>query len=163
MVKKVIEDVIKLLNVEIEEVSVNRDNTERVVFMVKTNESGLLIGTRGGSLHALNVLVKNMVARKVATEEIPLFFIDVNNYQEKLEEEIKTKASIMAQRARSFEVDVPLPPMTSYERMMVHNFLKDFADIKTESEGEGRERRVVIRYIKDSIEEKVVEDLEYKE
>ena len=53
---------------------------------------------------------------------------------------------MMAERARSFQYDVELSPMSAYERLIVHTTLQGAPQVKTESQGEGRNRRVVIRY-----------------
>ena len=74
------------------------------------------------------------------------FTIDVNNYQEKKNEDIKNKATMMAERARFFKNNVEMIPMNPYERMIVHSLFTASEDIETESTGKGRERRVVIKY-----------------
>jgi spoIIIJ-associated protein len=74
----------------------------------------------------------------------------VNQYQIGRIREIEVKARMMADRARSLRYDVELAPMSAYERLIVHSVLADMASIKTESTGEGRERRIVIRYIADT-------------
>jgi spoIIIJ-associated protein len=53
---------------------------------------------------------------------------------------------MMAERARSLQYDVELSPMSAYERLIVHTTLQDAPNVKTESQGEGRNRRVVIKY-----------------
>ena len=75
------------------------------------------------------------------------FFIDINGYFENNNKELQMKAKIMAERARSFKTNMELEPMTPYERMIVHSALEDFSDIKTESVGFGKGRKVVIKYV----------------
>ena len=53
---------------------------------------------------------------------------------------------MMAERARAFQYDVELTPMSAYERLIIHMTLADAPNVKTESLGEGRNRRVVIKY-----------------
>ncbi len=59
---------------------------------------------------------------------------------------------MLAKRARSFKIDVEMDPMTSYERMLVHSHLEGRPNIKTESIGEGKERRLVIKFVEDGDE-----------
>jgi spoIIIJ-associated protein len=54
---------------------------------------------------------------------------------------------MMAERARYFKSNIEVDPMPAFERRIVHMFLEDAKDIKTESEGQGSNRRVVIKYI----------------
>ena len=81
------------------------------------------------------------------TKEQTSFVVDVNNYQGKKTEELKSKAAMLAERARYFKSDVEMSPATAYERMIIHSIFSNTKDIKTESMGEGKNRRVVIKYI----------------
>ncbi len=148
-IKKILEEIIEKMGVSTNDVIVSESADGTVRFCVKTEESSLLIGDKGSGLLALNNLVKKIVEKKSRTlpadaESAP-FFVDVNDYQEKKIEELKNKANILAERARAFKTEVEMEPMSSYERMIVHSIFTDTPDIKTESMGEGRERRVVIK------------------
>ena len=54
---------------------------------------------------------------------------------------------MMAERARYFKSSVEVDPMPAFERRIVHEFLSDAIDLKTESTGFGAKRRVVIKYV----------------
>jgi spoIIIJ-associated protein len=148
-IKNIIEEILKRIPIKYEEVRIiERENIGSKIFSIKTGESGMLIGNKGENLFALNHIIKR-IARKNAGEETELekFVVDVNDYQDRLMDELRNKAKIMCERARSFKVDITLDPMSSYERMLVHSCLENEPDVKTESVGEGKERKVVIRYI----------------
>ena len=128
----------------------------QTVFSVRSDDARRLIGGKGDTIQALDMLVKKMVEKRLpaasATEEeaeAPRFLIDVNDYRVKQIKDLQTKARMMAERARSFEYDVELTPMSAYERLIIHTTLQDAPNIKTESQGEGRNRRVVIKYSAD--------------
>lgn len=114
----------------------------QTVFQIHTPESKKLIGMHGETIRALNHIVK----KAAATEEEDRFIVDVNNYRSKKIEELKQTAKLLAERARSLKYNVEMTPMSSYERMIVHSALTDEPNITTESYGEGRDRRVVIKY-----------------
>ena len=119
------------------------------IFSIQTDAAPLLIGGKGDTIHALDMLVKKIYEKRhpvAPGEEEPRFLVDVNDYQVHRIKELQTKALMMAERARSFQYDVELTPMSSYERLIVHTTLQDQPNIKTESQGEGRGRRVVIKY-----------------
>lgn len=145
--KEMIEFLIKLMGVKLDAVEIVEDSlTNRTIFVIKSTESGLLIGDRGDNFQALTHLIKRMVCK--GDESISSqFAIDVNDYQSSMVEKIKTKATMLANRVRDFKSDVEMEPMSSYERLVVHGALTDQPGIKTESIGEGRERRVVIKYV----------------
>ncbi len=121
------------------------------IYAIQAADSRELIGTHGDTLHAIDMLVKKMLEKRVpptpGSQSIDShFLVDVNDYRTRQIKELQTKALIMAERARSFQYDVELSPMSAYERLIVHTTLQDAPNIKTESQGEGRNRRVVIKY-----------------
>ncbi|PCI28836.1 hypothetical protein COB52_03125 [Candidatus Kaiserbacteria bacterium] len=144
-IKNFIETILTKLDIEFDSVDIE-NNSEQVVFQIKTNESARLIGTRGDTIRALNYVIKN--AFRDSGEDLR-FLVDVNGYRTKKIEELKQTAKLLAERARSLKYNVEMTPMSSYERMIVHSALTDEPNIKTESQGQGRDRRVVICFIED--------------
>ena len=146
--KTIIEELLKALAIKFDVVEhIDIPDSKHARFMVKTEESALLIGPKGENLGAFNYLVRKIAAKRAGPDAEIRFFVDVNGYHEKALETVKAKAKVMSERARSFRVDIELEPMSSYERMLIHSYLEGASDIKTESTGEGSSRRVVIKYI----------------
>ncbi len=75
------------------------------------------------------------------------FVIDVNYYRRERERLIAELARAAAKKAIVTKQDVELPPMNGYERRLVHMEITTHPELRTESTGEGKERRVVIRRI----------------
>ena len=121
--------------------------TSTVAIDIYTKEAGRLIGTDGEHLDAFDHVVHKIAIKQAGTREIPKFTLDINKYKEGIVDTLRLKARLYADRATTFKADVEFEPMNSYERMIVHSELKTFPHIKTESIGEGRERRVVAKYI----------------
>jgi spoIIIJ-associated protein len=119
--------------------------------MIDTPDSRFMIGREGETLRSLNHLVRKIIDKKFGEESLQKLFIDVNGYQKKRFESLKNIAHMMAERARYFKSNIEIDPMPAYERRIVHMFLEDSKDIKTESEGYGSERRVVIKYVGSNI------------
>ncbi|OHA18911.1 MAG: hypothetical protein A2836_00795 [Candidatus Taylorbacteria bacterium RIFCSPHIGHO2_01_FULL_45_63] len=148
-IKKTIESFLQNLGVSYDEVE-EFPNETFPRFVIKTKESGLLIGQKGVNFSALNHLIRKIVAKNTnvnVTAFPPKFILDVNNYGKDLSDDLKNKVAILTARARSLRTSVEFPPMSSYQRMIVHSLCQDIPDIKTESEGEGEGRRVVIAYV----------------
>lgn len=119
------------------------------VFTIKTREAGILIGEDGKHLIALSHVVKKIVENKLKKdnlEELP-FILDVNDYQMKRIEELRNIARMSAQRVIFFKKELEMEPMSAYDRRIVHSVLGGNPDIRTESVGEGFDRRVVIKPI----------------
>lgn len=127
-------------------VIVHDDDIDLDRLTVSFNDPSLLIGRDGDALRSLNYLVRKIAEKKLQTEDLPNFILDVNNYYGKKITEIKTKAKIVADRAVSFKRNIELEPMTAYDRLIVHAYLGKFKNIVTESAGEGPARHVVVKY-----------------
>jgi len=143
---------------------VRNDLAGQIIFSIQAADARSLIGMHGDTVHALDTLVKKIAEKrfdeahrktpKTNEPEGPLatsgvewhFLVDVNDYRAKQIKDLQTKAIMMAERARSFQYDVELSPMSAYERLIIHTTLQSAPNVKTESLGEGRNRRVVIKY-----------------
>ena len=115
--------------------------------MIETPDSRFMIGRDGETLRSLNHLIQKMADKDRVEEKTPSIFIDINGYQKKRFDSLKNIAHMMAERARYFKSNIEVEPMSAYERRIIHMFLEGAKDIKTESEGYGASRRVVIKYI----------------
>lgn len=121
----------------------------QVIFAIETDDARALIGPHGDTIHAIDMLVKKIIEKRSPAVEgasMPMFLVDVNEYRTKQIKDLEARAIMMAERARSFQYDVELTPMSAYERLIIHTALQDSPNVKTESQGEGRNRRVVIKY-----------------
>lgn len=75
------------------------------------------------------------------------FVLDVNFYRRERERLIAELARASAKKAMITKSDVELPPMNAYERRLVHMEIITHPELKTESVGIGKERRVTIKHI----------------
>jgi len=119
-------------------------------FTIKIREAGILIGENGSHLMAFNHILKKMADNEFKRNDmdrIP-FFLDINGYREKKDEELRNLAQMGAQRAAYFKRAVEMEPMSAYERRIVHSALTGYPDIETESVGQDPYRKVVIKPIK---------------
>ena len=145
-IKTLIEDFLKCMDVKFDAVEIKEDSIAgKNIFVIKTPESGLLIGDNGDTFQSLSHLLRRMASKDL--EGAADFSIDVNDYRSSMIEKLKMKAGILANRARDMKANIEMEPMSSYERLIIHGALTDQPNIKTESVGEGRNRRVVIKYI----------------
>jgi predicted RNA-binding protein Jag len=88
----------------------------------------------------------NLILRKAGRES---YVVDVNYYRKERERLIGELARAAAKKAMITKQDVELPPMNSYERRLVHMEIATHPELRTESSGEGKERRVIIKRIED--------------
>lgn len=117
----------------------------RTVIAVALDDAAAFLNNNGEALRALNALARRLV-EKVHGEEAANFLIDINGHHEQQMEAVRANARMLAQRARLFKHDVEMEPMSSYERLVVHELFADDPEIQTRSEGEGKFRHIVLAY-----------------
>ena len=144
-IKTIIKNFLKQLTVEFDEIEILENDAHPTV-LIKTEDSGLLIGNNGEGLRALNHIVKKIIDKKLPENRLP-FLLDINGYNGEKIEGLKSEALVLASRAKAFKSDVEMSPMNAYERMIIHSLFVNDNEIKTESEGEGKTRRIVFKYI----------------
>ncbi len=137
-----IKNLIELMGFAQDEFDLNYDGENKRASVVITSPV-LEKGSLPLFLSSLELVV-NMILRKAGEEEISL---DINNYRREREKLIVELAKAAAHKALVTRQDVELPPMNGYERRLVHLEISTRPDLKTESLGEGRERRVVIKLL----------------
>ncbi len=154
-VEAILKELLDALGVSYSKIS-RSELAGQVIFSIETTGDGhVILGNHADTVHALDYLVKKIAEKRMlprsASPETEddhrvMFLIDVNDHRVRQIRDLQTKAIMMAERARSFQYDVELTPMSSYERLIIHTTLQDAPNVKTESQGEGRNRRVVIKY-----------------
>ncbi|MCK5285667.1 MAG: hypothetical protein KAJ58_00355 [Candidatus Pacebacteria bacterium] len=148
IIKENIELVLNKLCIDFDEIQFveKNDFNKGFKFIIKTNDSGILIGNEGANIYAFNHVVKKIIWKKTSefNEKIN-FFIDVNDYQSNNIDKIKKEALNVATKTDLFKRDIEMPAANSYERMIIHATLVDNDKVYTESIGEGEFRRVVVK------------------
>lgn len=145
-IKKIIQEIIDKLTLEMEEINIIEDENG-IVFMTQIKEASFLIGHNGVNLTALNHIIKRIIDKQKLSEE-EKFTIDINGYQMQKNKELIGSVKILSNKVKSLKSDIEMNPMSAYERMLVHSTLTSDPKVFTESFGQGRERRVVIKYKK---------------
>ena len=105
-------------------------------------DGGLLIGTRGQTLEAIQELLRTVVQRQA--EGRVRLILDIGGYRERRRDSVRRLAEQMAERAVE-EGEVALDPMNAYERKIVHETIAWMEGLSTFSEGQEPRRRVLIR------------------
>ena len=147
MQKKDIENLIQELIekiVKVNKINVTEDKNSNILYSVEVSEPHHFTAREGEALYALNHIMRRMVEK--LDPEIN-FLVDINDFQKKKIDAVQAVAHMMSERARYFKSSVEVDPMSSFERRIVHEFLSDATDLKTESVGVGSGRRVVIKYV----------------
>ena len=149
-IQNLIKELIEKTTVKLNTISVLEDGPKNIWISAEVNEPHFFISHEGEGLQALNHIVHRIVENKMFSKPEEAFssniLIDINGFQKKRVENIRAVAHMMSERARYFKSNIEIDPMSSFERRIIHEFLSDAIDLKTESVGFGRDRRVVIKY-----------------
>jgi len=141
-IKKTIEDILKHLTITAK-ITVTKDESENYSVAVETEETGLLIGRHGETLNGLQLLLGIILYKKLG--HWVHVMLDVGDYRKTREDSIKEMVTRIIAEVEQSGQPVMLPYMTPLERRIVHLMLTDHERVISESQGEGRERRVMIR------------------
>jgi spoIIIJ-associated protein len=144
-IKKNIEDIFNHMGCAISDFSISDDDS-MLWISIDTPDSRFIIGKDGDTLRSFNHLLKRMIEKEYGEESSANVFFDVNGYQKKKFDNLKATAYMLAERARYFKSSIEVDPMPASERKIIHMFLENAKDIKTESTGYGPDRKVVIKY-----------------
>lgn len=113
-----------------------------LILDVTAPDLAVLIGRHGRTLESLQTLFTLLVSRKLGFR-YPVV-VDVEGYKSRRHDKVVSMARNAASRAVRQHGSVNLPPMSAYERRLVHIALRDDDRVDTHSEGSDPERRVVI-------------------
>jgi spoIIIJ-associated protein len=124
------------------EVSEDKEN-EAIAVQLTTDEPGILIGYHGETLSSFQLILSLIVNQKL--EAWTRILVNVNDYRQKREESLKMIALNAAQKVKFSGEDVVLTNLSAAERRIIHLSLADHPDVTSISEGQGAERRLVVR------------------
>jgi spoIIIJ-associated protein len=110
---------------------------------LETDNPGLLIGYHGETLAAFQLILNKVVYRQ--TGEWLRIVVNVGDYRERRSESLERMALSAAQKVKFSGEEYSFSPMSPAERRIIHLTLADHPDVVTESTGEGRDRRVVVK------------------
>lgn len=120
-----------------------RDEEDRILLDIDTEDVDRVIGRRGQTIDALQHVVGKMLTRYREERGKPVT-VDADGYRGRHIEKLEALAERMGEKARSGGEAVDLSPMNAYDRRIIHMTLKDVEGVRTESEGEGEDRHVVV-------------------
>ena len=107
-----------------------------------THLNGFLIGQHGETLRALQAMVSTMLKSNQA--ELNRVNIDIADYKKHRAEKLLEQLSEWVSKVRETKEPLALNPMNGADRRTIHRGLEDYSDVTSHSEGEMRERHIVL-------------------
>ncbi len=148
--KKVIDTILAKMQVDSETKIAMEDN--KIMVDIDSLDSALLIGKKGQTLEAFQYIVNLIINKEIKAgqykgitlENKYKIIIDTEGYLLRREEALAKMAKSLAEKVKQSGQKTTLEPMSAHDRRVIHLALQEMAGIKTESEGEGSFRRVII-------------------
>lgn len=111
---------------------------------IQSEDSSLLIGKYGSNLESLQFILAVRLKTLTGEEDFEIF-VDIDGFRKQKEQKLEKMALSVAEDVERSGKEEPLFNLSPAERRIVHMVLTDHPKVVTESEGEGRERHLVIK------------------
>ena len=143
-IQRLTEELLAKMGVEAK-VAVEEDKKNKMfkISLSSPEDNALLVGRFGRNLEALQTILNLMTAN--ALGEWQRVLVDIDGYRQKREEQLEKMAQEALEKVAATGEPVTFPGLSSFERRVIHLYFKDKPEMETLSEGEGRERYLVVR------------------
>jgi spoIIIJ-associated protein len=125
---------------------------EDIRVTLEGNNPGILIGSQGKTLEAME-FIANKAVNRVSEKKIRVI-VDAENYRKRREESLQRLAEGLAEKAKKTGRPVMSNPMNPHERRIVHLSLKGDRGVQTKSKGEGFYKKILILPYDEKADEK---------
>ncbi len=144
--KKFLSDIFEAMHLNVEIILKADEEAHCIDIELKGEEMGVLIGKRGQTLDALQLLANNAAHKNFETYyKVKL---DTENYRLRRKETLENLAKNIAYKVKRTKHSISLEPMNPFERRVIHSALQNDRYVITHSEGEDPFRHIVISYKK---------------
>ena len=137
---KFLEDLLSFFGINVAVDSTAEDDVIQLS-VPSTSLNSLLIGRNADNLRALQFIVSSALTARDA--ELTRVNVDIADYKRQRAERIAERAEEWIKKVRSTGTSMTLE-LNAADRRTVHRVAADYSDIETHSEGEGRERKLII-------------------
>jgi spoIIIJ-associated protein len=139
-VEALLDEIVDALELDAEVIV--EETPDQIEARVEGEELGLLIGRRGQTIDAVQLVCYRVAFR--GRGERKRVSVDAAGYRERRRETVERQADRAADRALETGKEIELEPMSPTERKIIHDRLKDRSGLETFSEGEEPERCVIV-------------------
>lgn len=145
-IEKAAKEFFEKMDIEVD-IKIQKQKDSTLPIDLEVQEPQILIGEKGQTLAEIQRLLKIILKRKISDSEEESFYIDldINDYKKKKSEYLRELAKTTADEVALLKKEKVLPPMSAYERRIIHMETAERNDIVSESIGEEPERRVTIK------------------
>ncbi|MFZ6022646.1 MAG: protein jag [Patescibacteria group bacterium] len=146
-VKEFISHIISAVGYTPESIEVtSEDDAEKtnMQVLIKGQDMDLLIGYHGKNLQALHQITVSYLKRIFPADKRIALFVDIGDYFEKQNDKIREMVTQAVEEVKLLDEPYEFKPMPPRLRRVVHLEAEKHKEVRTESKGEGMDRRVII-------------------
>ena len=138
--KNILQQIIDLITIDAE-ISFEK-KSDQILFYIKGGKVAILIGKQGQTLEAMQYLVEKIVNKH--SEQRIRIQIDIEGYLEKRQNNLKSLAGRLAEKAKRSGKPITIGQMNAQDRRIVHLALRDDSGVRTQSVGDGFLKKLII-------------------
>lgn len=140
--KKYLEDILSFFGLNVDVYATSEDGEVIELNVPSTHLNGFLIGNRGDNMRSMQYLIS--MALRSNEMEVTRVNVDIADYKKQRAHRLEERAEVWLKEVKDTGKEKHLEPMNGADRRTVHKLAGDNG-IETESEGEGRERHIVLK------------------
>ena len=145
LIKSTTEELLNLLGATGEVTVSENSEEESYDANIETEDAGILIGHHGETIDAIQLIVNQTLFSKLPEEERKRVMVNIGDWRERRKDTLLHLADSLAAKALETGEAQPIYDLTPSERRILHLYLEENKEVVTESEGEGRDRHLVVK------------------
>jgi spoIIIJ-associated protein len=141
---KLVTDLLKQLDIKPTKIDLKQDEEETYQLSLELDEkdTGILIGYHGDTIASLQLILGLMIYKQ--TGEWTRLVVNVGDYREQKQTSLEKTADDTVRKVTFSGEPIALFNLNPFERRIIHMYLKEHPDVVSESDGEGRNRHLII-------------------
>jgi spoIIIJ-associated protein len=140
--KKYLEDLLSFFGLNVDVYATTEDGEVIELSVPSTHLNGFLIGNHGDTMRSLQYLTS--MALKTNEAALSRVNVDIADYKRQRAHRLEERAAEWIKQVQESGQEKHLAPMNSADRRTIHKLAGEYG-IETESEGEGRDRHIVLK------------------
>lgn len=140
--KKYLEDILSFFGLNVDVYATNEDGEVIELNVPSTHMNGFLIGNRGDNMRSMQYLIS--MALRTNEYEVTRVNVDIADYKKQRASRLEDRAKIWMEEVKESGTEKHLDPMNSADRRTIHRLAGEYG-LETLSEGEGRDRHIVLK------------------
>lgn len=142
--KQLTENLLAQLEIQPESINISlADDTIHLDLKLSEADTGILIGFHGETISALQLILSLLLYKQ--SNSWKRLIVNIGDYRQQRSQALEKIAQTTAQKVKFSGEAISLFNLNPFERRVIHMALADHPDVVTESEGEGRQRHLIIK------------------